>query len=140
MAIAVALVVLPFVPGVAGAGVDLAGRTLRSLDSVGVVLGLAQALPLLGRRRYPGMCLSVVGGAFALHQVLGYPTTVASLGLWVACYSYGAHGRRPVMAAGLAAVLYAALAIALRATGSPAGVVDFVTFAAAPIACGVFGA
>jgi signal transduction histidine kinase len=129
-ALALVLVALAFAPGVSGLGTEIADRVLRAPDALGVVLILAQALPLALRRRVPATCLAVVGGAFAVHQVLGYPTTVASLGLVVAVYSAGAHVRRRtgIVTAVAAVAVYVLLAVALHDTGSPNGVADFVAF------------
>jgi signal transduction histidine kinase len=58
--------------------------------------------------------------------VLSYPPTFASLALYVALYSAGAHAERAV--AVTAGVAYVALAFTLHALGSPNRVQDFVLF------------
>ncbi|GAB2858083.1 histidine kinase [Actinoallomurus bryophytorum] len=127
--LAVAVAVLAFVPGVAHEGVILGYNFRRDLDPLGLGLLLAQCLPLVARRRRPAWCLALIAAAFALHELLGYPATFASEGLIAALYSAGAYqerARRTLALAGSAG--YAALAVALRAQGSPEQPVEFTTF------------
>jgi len=128
--LAVTLVVLSFVPGAAHHGVDLGELPDRSsLDVLGVLLVLAQGVPLVVRRRWPAVCIAVVCGAFAAFQLLGYATVVASLALLVAVYSAGAHLRRGRFAVAVAAVgAYVVFAFALHEVGSPETPVDYLTF------------
>jgi signal transduction histidine kinase len=140
-ALAVTLVVLSFVPGAAHQGVDLAELPDRPLDASGLLLLLAQSLPLVVRRRWPVVCLTVVCGAFAAFQLLRYPTASASIGLPVALYSAGAHLRRGRIAAPVVAMAaYVALAVALHAVGSPERFMDYVTFALVLVVCWAAGA
>jgi signal transduction histidine kinase len=128
-ALAVAFVLLAFMPGLAHEGVILAYNFQRDLDPLGLGLLLAQCLPLVARRRHPAWCLALIGTGFALHELLGYPATFASEGLLVALYSAGAYqdrARRRLAVAGSAG--YAVLAVALRAQGSPELPVEFATF------------
>jgi len=127
--LAAGLVVFAFVPGVAHQGVDLAELPDRPLDVLGVVLLVAQGLPVAARRRAPGWCLAVVGSAFVANQLLAYPTTFAALGLLVALYSAGAHlrhGRRAVPL--VATIVYIGLAIGVHLAGSPEQPADYVAF------------
>ncbi|WP_433511837.1 sensor histidine kinase [Nonomuraea sp. CA-143628] len=120
---------LSFVPGIAHQGVDLADLPDLPLDAVGVLLILAQSLPLVVRRRWPAWCLAVVGGAFMAFQLLRYPTAFAALGLIVALYSVGAHlRRRSLTVAVVAVVAYVGLAVALHELGSPERPLDYTTF------------
>ncbi|WP_346275515.1 histidine kinase [Pseudonocardia sp.] len=140
-ALAVTLVVLSFVPGAAHQGVDLAELPDRPLDASGLLLLLAQSLPLVVRRRWPAVCLTVVCGAFAAFQLLRYPTASASIGLPVALYSAGAHLRGGRIAAPVVAMAaYVAFAVALHAVGSPERFMDYVTFALVLVVCWAAGA
>ncbi|WP_201308756.1 sensor histidine kinase [Puerhibacterium puerhi] len=77
----------------------------------------------------PRACLTVVGGAFALNQVLAYPPTFASVGLYVAVYSAGAHlARLRRSRAALATVGYAVLVATLSGLGSPTRIPAFLAF------------
>ncbi|MCA2221053.1 sensor histidine kinase [Nonomuraea aurantiaca] len=133
---------LSFVPGFAHQGVDLADLPDLPLDAVGVLLILAQSLPLVMRRRWPAGCLAVVGGAFMAFQLLRYPTAFAGLGLIVALYSAGAHLRRRSLAvavAVVAVVAYVGLAVALHESGSPERPLDYTTFLLFLVACWAAG-
>ncbi|GJF31533.1 two-component sensor histidine kinase [Kitasatospora sp. NE20-6] len=127
--LALALTLAAFVPTLSGIGAqigDLPGRPANVL-SVGLVL--AHTLPLAVRRRWPAACLAVVAGAFAVHQSLGFATTFASVGLYLALYSAGAHQVR--FRHGLAAAAgagYAVLAVVLDRLGSPQSVPDYLAF------------
>ncbi|MCA5892494.1 histidine kinase [Isoptericola sp. NEAU-Y5] len=128
--LAALLAVLGFVPTLSTIGVELADLPERPSDALAVTLLLAQCLPLAVRRRWPGVCLVVVGAAFALHEALSYPPTFASIGLYVAVYSAGAYlarSRRGLAAA--AATAYAALAATLPGLGSPHRLPVFLAFA-----------
>ncbi|MDJ1131923.1 sensor histidine kinase [Streptomyces iconiensis] len=121
--------VLAFVPQLADAGVVLGSMPERALDAPGVLLTVAQSLPLLLRRSRPLLCLALVTAAFAVHQALGYPPTVAGYGLYLALYSLGAHQVRfRLVGAAAFAVVYAALSAVLAALGSPEGPWDFAAF------------
>jgi signal transduction histidine kinase len=127
-------------PGMSGTGVLFAQLAARPLDALGVLLVLAQCLPLVVRRRAPRSCLAVVGGAFAAHQLLGYPETFAAVGLFAALYSAGAHlaARRRVTALA-ASVGYAALALAASRLGSAERLLDYLVFFLLLAACWVVG-
>ncbi|WP_338677757.1 histidine kinase [Streptomyces sp. SCSIO 30461] len=127
--LALALALLAFVSALSNLGAQIGDLPQRPADAVGVLLILAQTLPLAFRRRWPAATLAVVAGAFATHQALGYATTFASLGLYAALYSAGAHQIRfrPALVAAASAG-YAALAVVLHHLGSPQGVTVFSTF------------
>ena len=139
--LAVALAALAFAPPLAANGVALGELGHHRLGIAGSVLAAAQALPLVARRRWPGWTLAVVGGAFGAYQLAGYRSTFASIGLFIALYSVGAHqsrDRRPLAAVATAA--YAVLAAVLAARGSPERVIDWITFYLLLVACWGAGA
>ncbi|WP_244162650.1 sensor histidine kinase [Amycolatopsis regifaucium] len=124
---------LAFAPTVAHIGPeigDLPRREPGGADAViGAALTLAMCLPLAVRSRMPAVCLSVIGSAFAIGQVLSYPDTFGKVGILLALYAAGAHLAR--FRGGLAAVLtagYAALMVALHNLGSPQRFPDFLAF------------
>ncbi|MDR6321088.1 sensor histidine kinase [Actinoplanes couchii] len=128
---AVSLIVAAFVPGVAELGLEIGELHLRPDDAVSLALLLVQAGGLTLRRRWPAICLALVGSAFVAHQVIGYPPTVAGMALLVALYSAGAHQDRfrrttAVVATGV----YAGLAVTLHLRGAAERPVDFLTFGA----------
>lgn len=121
--------VLAFTPGVAHEGMIMAENARRPVDALALVLLFAQCVPLVVRRIRPGLCLTVIAAAFAVHEMFGYPPTFASEGLIVALYSVGAYQdrfRRVLAAAGIAA--YVVLAVVVEAQGSPERLADFVAF------------
>lgn len=130
IAIAVALVVGSFVPGVAHQGLDLGVLPDRvPMDVLGVFLLAAQGLPLVVRRRWPAVCLAVVGGAFVAFQLFRYDIAFASLGPLLAIYSVGAHLRRGRLLTAVVSVgVYVGFSFALHAAGSPEVPVEFLTF------------
>jgi signal transduction histidine kinase len=138
--LAATLAALAFVPGVAQQGLDVADIHDRPVDALGVALMLAMALPLVVRRRFPIACLTVTGAAFVAYQLLGYPISIAALGLLVALYSAGVHASHRVPAATTAALAYVAFAFAADAIGSPARLVDYVMFGVVLGACWAVGA
>jgi signal transduction histidine kinase len=84
--------------------------------------------------------LAVIGAAFAVDQARGYPATFASLGLYFALYSAGAHQerlRRAVAAAATAG--YAVLALVLHHLGSPLRFGDYFAFYLATAAAWLAG-
>ncbi|MET7680274.1 histidine kinase [Streptomyces sp. NPDC005423] len=140
-ALALAIAAVAFAPGLVENGVLLGELPERRLDGWGVLLGLAQCLPLVARRRRPVICLTLAGGAFAVDQALGYVPSFGSEGVLIALYSGGAYierrrestaeravgGRRWVVA-GVAIACYAVLVVVLHRLGSPERAVEFVTF------------
>nr|WP_285738405.1 histidine kinase [Kitasatospora phosalacinea] len=127
--LALVLALAAFVPTLFGIGAQIGDLPERPASALGAGLVLAQALPLAVRRRWPAACLAAVGGAFAVHQALGFATTFASVGLYLALYSAGAHQprHRPALAVAAAAG-YAALAVVLHRLGSPQSVPDYLAF------------
>jgi signal transduction histidine kinase len=64
----------------------------RSPDAVAVLLAVAQGLPLVLRRRFPGRVLLAVWAATEAYFLLGYPpATTALLAAVVATYTVGAY-------------------------------------------------
>ncbi|CAL9439846.1 MULTISPECIES: sensor histidine kinase [unclassified Streptomyces] len=127
--LALTLTLLSFVPTLSAVGAQIGDLPERPADALGVGLVLAQTLPLAVRRRWPAAALAVVAGAFAAHQALGFATTFASMGLYLALYSAGAHQVR--FRRGLAAVAsagYAVLAVVLDRLGSPQSLPDYLAF------------
>ena len=129
-----------FAPPLMANGVALGELAQHRLGIPGSVLAVAQALPLAVRRRWPALSLAVVAVAFAVFQLIGYASSMASIGLFIALYSVGAHAsqhRRAVAWAVTAA--YAALAIALALRGSPERPINWVTFYLLLAACWLAG-
>ncbi|WP_327178868.1 histidine kinase [Streptomyces sp. NBC_01335] len=128
-ALALALALLAFVPTLSGIGAQIGDLPERPANALGFALILAQTLPLAARRRLPASCLAVVAAACALHQALGFATTFASMGLYLALYSAGAHlVRFRRGSAGVASAGYAALTVGLHRLGSPGDVTDYLAF------------
>lgn len=126
---AAALVGLAFVPGVERQGVDLAELPDRTMDALGWLLLVAQGATVAMLRRWPAVCLAVVGSAFGAYQLLGYPTTFAALGLLVSVVGAGALVRRHRrVTAACAAGGYVLLCFALTWVGSPTRLLDHVVF------------
>ncbi|MFJ1648296.1 sensor histidine kinase [Streptomyces sp. NPDC088258] len=125
----VVLAPVVFAPVTAPLGAEFGDLAKRPYDMPGVLVALLLWLPLVVRRRWPGVCLALVSGAFAAHQLASYPATFASIGLYVALYGAGAHGRRvdgvrPAVAA--ATGLYVLFAVGLHDRGSPQRASDFL--------------
>ncbi|MET0493253.1 MAG: histidine kinase [Actinoplanes sp.] len=121
---------LAFVPTVAHVGPEIGdlpgGREPGAAD---VVLILGLSLPLVLRTRRTLICLTVVGSAWAIGQVLGRPDTFAKSALLFAVYAAGAHlGRWRRVVAGTVTAAYLVLAVVLHLLGSPQGVLDFTAF------------
>ncbi|WP_242903122.1 sensor histidine kinase [Actinomadura terrae] len=126
---ALVLALLAFVPTLSDIGGQIGDLPERPASALSVGLILAQTLPLAARRRWPAGCLIVIATAFAAYQALGFPTTFASLGLYLALYSAGAHQVR--FRHGLAGVVsagYAVLALVLNRLGSPQSIADYLAF------------
>ncbi|HEY2279871.1 MAG TPA: hypothetical protein VGI00_16040 [Streptosporangiaceae bacterium] len=133
---AAACTVLGFLPPLAAGGVQLGQLPGHRAGLLAVVLGLAQCLPLVIRRRWPTLCLAIVACAFAAYQLLGYPASFTSVGLLLALYAAGAHEAsfRRELAAG-ATTSYVVLVIALEGLGSPERPFGYVLFYLAMSAC-----
>lgn len=127
--VAIALVGLSFVPGVAQQGLELAEASHRPMDALGIVLILAQGGGIALLRRWPTVSLTLVGVAFAGYQLLGYPTTFAALGLLVALVGGGALiERHRRLVAALAVAWYLVLATLLITAHSRLSGMDAVVF------------
>ncbi|WP_431986845.1 histidine kinase [Streptomyces griseoflavus] len=127
--LALALTLLAFVPTLSKIGAQIGDLPERPANVLGVGLVLAQTVPLAARRRWPAACLAVIAGAFTVYQALGFATTFASMGLYLALYSAGAHQVR--FRHGLVVVAsagYAVLAVVLNRLGSPNSLPDYVAF------------
>ncbi|MFD9434829.1 sensor histidine kinase [Streptomyces sp. NPDC060002] len=140
----VALAPVMFAPVTAPVGAEFGDLTQRPYDGPGLLVAAALWLPLVLRRRWPGVCLALVAGASAIHELAGYPQTFASVGLYVALYSAGAHGERAGgvrlgVQAAVATGLFALFAIGLHGRGSPQGVSDFVLIHLVLVACWAVG-
>ncbi|WP_330242423.1 sensor histidine kinase [Streptomyces sp. NBC_00525] len=139
-ALALTLTLLAFVPPLSEVGAQIGDLPERAPSVLGGGLALAQTVPLTVRRRWPATCLAVVAAAFAVHQALGFATTFASVGLYLALYSAGAHQVRHrtglVVAAGAG---YAVLAVVLHHAGSPNGIPDYLAFSLALAAAWLVG-
>ncbi|MEV5816075.1 sensor histidine kinase [Streptomyces mutabilis] len=138
--LALTLTLLAFVPTLSNLGAQIGDLPERPANGLSVGLILAQCLPLAVRRRWPAACLAVVAGAFAVHQALGFATTFASLGLYLALYSAGAHQVR--FRHGLAVMAsagYAVLAVVLNHLGSPLSLPDYLAFSLALAAAWLVG-
>ncbi|MFE6824997.1 sensor histidine kinase [Streptomyces sp. NPDC057690] len=139
-----ALAPVMFAPVTAPVGAEFGDLTQRPYDGPGILVTAALWLPLMLRRRWPGVCLALVAGASAVHELAGYPQTFASVGLYVALYSAGAHadragGLRLALPAAVATGLFALFAIALHGRGSPQRVSDFVLIHLVLVACWAVG-
>ncbi|WP_179892148.1 sensor histidine kinase [Streptomyces sp. rh34] len=130
--LALTLTLLAFVPPLSRIGAQIGDLPERPTNVLSVGLVLAQTVPLAVRRRWPAACLAVVAGAFAVHQALGFATTFASMGLYLALYSAAAHQVRfrhgPVV---VASAGYAVLAVVLDRLGSPNSLPDYLAFSLA---------
>jgi signal transduction histidine kinase len=129
-ALAVSVAVLAFVPTVSHIGPEIGDLPERHAGAVvALVLTLALCLPLAVRSRWPAVCLVVIGSAFAVDQVLGYPDTFSKVGLLLALYATGAHLPRFRRGLGvLATAGYGVLAVVLHAMGSPQQFLDYLAF------------
>jgi signal transduction histidine kinase len=132
-ALAALVVVLACVPTLSGLGPEIGDLPERHAGTVkavvGVVLALAMCVPLAVRSQRSHVCLVVIGAAFAVGQVLGYPETFGKVGLLLALYAAGAHLVR--FRRGVAAVMtagYVVLAVVLHELGSPQRFPDFLAF------------
>ncbi|OEJ97721.1 sensor histidine kinase [Streptomyces thermolilacinus] len=138
--LALTLTLLAFVPPLSQIGAQIGDLPERPANVLSVGLGLAQTVPLAVRRRWPAACLAVIAGAFAVHQALGFATTFASMGLYLALYSAGAHQVR--FRHGLIVVAnagYAVLAVVLNRLGSPNSPPDYLAFSLALAAAWLVG-
>ncbi|MFE6482763.1 sensor histidine kinase [Streptomyces sp. NPDC057757] len=139
-----ALTPLVFAPATTHLSAEFGDLAKRSPDLPGVLVTLALWLPLVVRRRWPGVCLALVAAAFAVHQLGAFPATFASVGLYVALYSVGAHGRRVdgprlVLVSAAAIGLFALFALGLHHRGSPQRASDFLLILLVLVCCWAAG-
>lgn len=126
--LALAVLVVAYLPAVQSQGTRLGDVADRPSDALAVAAVALQALPLAARRRWPAACLALVGAGFALDQLRGYHS-VAGVAVPVALFSVGAHlVRRRWVTAAAASAGYVVLAVALSRRGGSEGVSGFVTF------------
>jgi signal transduction histidine kinase len=128
--IGVALFAGSFVPGLSGEGIDIGDLSRQRTDVVAVSLWLVMALGLVPRRRVPVLGLCVAGAAFSADQLIGYRPVLASLAVFGALYSVGAHtGGRSRLAATVGMLLVGiGLCAALHGRGSPTTLTEFASF------------
>ena len=120
----------------AGSGIQWGGVLSREPDALAVVLALGQSLPLAVRRRWPASGLVAIAGAFCGYQMMGYPSTIGSVGLLIALYSVGAYQGRARRGLAVAATLaYALASVAMHRLGSLERPFDYVTFYLLLAAC-----
>lgn len=130
-----------FAPLTSPMGAQFGDLPTRPYDLRGILLTGALWLPLTVRRRWPVACLAVIASAFAIRELAAYPTTFASVGLYIALYGAGAHGpwsadlRRLAPAAAAVTTLFALFALGLHGRGSPQGFADFVLIYLVLVAC-----
>ena len=132
---------LVFQPRLADAGARIGELPRRPESFLGLLVTGALWVPLVARRRQPAISLTLIGAAFAAHELLAYPDTMATIGLYLALYSTGAHqrrGRRKL--AGAATIAYVVLVLALVAEESPTTVTEFLAFYLFLAACWCAGA
>lgn len=91
-------------------GTGTVGADGRDADGWAFALGVAMALCLLGRRRWPAAVLAVVSLLWFVYHVLDYPGGAPAVAVWVALYSVAAAPRRRTGLV-LSAVLVAADAL-----------------------------
>ncbi|MFJ8934942.1 sensor histidine kinase [Streptomyces sp. NPDC102365] len=142
----VLLAPLVFAPVTAPIGAQFGDLPERSLGLPGVLVTAALWLPLVLRRSRPVGCLALIAGAFAVHELVGYPQTCASLGLYLALYSLGAHGDRAgglrralAVAVAVAVVAFTLFAAGLHHRGSPQQVPDYVLMFLILVVCWAVG-
>lgn len=129
---ALVFTLLSFAQPLSRIGAQFGDLPVRTACAASVLLALGQTLPLTARTRWPALCLAVVGIAFAIYESLGYPPTFASLGLYIALYSAGAHQQRHRRTTALAAISgFVALSVTAHAIGSPDAWSDFAVFGVA---------
>jgi signal transduction histidine kinase len=132
---------LAFVPPLANLSAEFGDLPRRPADAFTLVLVLAQTVPLAVRSRWPAACLAVVGVSFAIHESIAYPPQFATVAVYFALYSVGAHQerfRRGI--AVVASVAYVVFSIVVHVLGSPDRLIDFVLFYVIFVACWVLGA
>ncbi len=130
-----------FQPALGQVGARVGDLPARSLGPAGVLVTAALWLPLVVRRLRPEISLALVGAAFAVHELLGYRSSMATMGLYVALYSAGAHlSRGRWIVALVTSTAYLALTVALLVAGSPNEPAAFAVVYGFLVACWGAGA
>jgi signal transduction histidine kinase len=120
--------VASLIPVLHNQGTQLGDVPGRPMDALGVAVVAVECLPLIIRRRWPLVCLTLVSIGFALDQLGGYHA-VAGTALPIALMSTGAHlNRWRWTTVVLASAAYVPLAVALSGPEAAEGVTGFVTF------------
>ncbi|SDT44119.1 sensor histidine kinase [Microlunatus soli] len=126
--LAVLLAGASLVPAFAGYGTQIGGLPNRPLDAPAFAVIVLECVPLVVRRRRPGVCVWLVAVGFALDQFLGYHT-VAGTALLLALVSAGAHlDRRRRLTAVLLSVGYLLFVLVLVRLGSTERPDDLIFF------------
>lgn len=66
----------------------------RAPDALAFAIGIAAALALVGRRRWPALTLATIVGLWLLYHVLDYPGGAPAVPVWIALYSVAVAARR----------------------------------------------
>lgn len=129
LSFALLLGVLSLVPALDGHGTQLGTIALRPFDTLAVGAVLLESLSLTVVRRWPTVCLALVGLGFAIDELRGYHS-ITTIALPIALFSAAVHlkGRGRIVVAVLSSAGYVALAAGLQHLGASEGVGDFVTF------------
>ncbi|MGW6007467.1 sensor histidine kinase [Streptomyces sp. NPDC055210] len=140
----VLLAPLVFAPVTAPIGAQFGDLPEHPSGLPGALVTAVLWLPLVLRRRWPVVCLALIAGAFAVHQLVGYPQSCATLGLYIALYSLGAHGNRAVgmrrvLAVAVAVTAFTLFALGLHHRGSPQHAADFVLMYLILVVCWAVG-
>lgn len=139
--LALVLTGLAFVPAMSAMSAEFGDLPRRHADALSLVLVLAQTTPVAVRSRRPLACLAIVGGSFAVYEVLAYPPEFGTVTLYLALYSAGAHQERFRRSTAVAATAaYAVATAVLYALGSPDGLTDHLVYFLMLAACWVLGA
>ena len=139
--LAVAFTVLAFVPPLSVMGARLGDLPERPIGGLALAIVPALTLPLAFRTRWPVGCLAVIGAAFALYQALAGPPQFATVTVYLALYSVGAHQRRfRGVIAVTATAAFAVLAVIMHRLGSSDGPADILVFYLLLAVCWLLGA
>lgn len=138
--LAAAFTVLAVVPALGSVSAELGDLPGRPATVFTVVLVLAMTVPLAVRGRWPAACLAIVGVSFAVYETLSYPPQFATVALYLALYSTGAHQERFRRGtAVVATAAYVGLWIVMTVLGSPDRPADFLVFSLLLATCWVLG-
>lgn len=126
--LALLLAVGSFVPMLNAYATQLGDLPARPHDALVVLVIAGESLPLIVRRKWPAVCLTLVSLAFIVDQLRVYHAFAAS-GLTIALLSAGAHlDRHRRVAVVLLTVAYVPVAITLDGYGSTEGLSGFLLF------------